>query len=150
MTKTRVLLVKEIDRLAARLLVLAPTGRVLMLHVQPTSREPFWVTPGGGLADGESFEDAARRELREEVGRSDLQLGPCIAQRDVEFPWDDRLVRQHERTFLVVASDEFDAVIHPDEEPIVGAAWFSADGLRALQETVYPDGIVDLVESATL
>jgi 8-oxo-dGTP diphosphatase len=150
MTETRVLLVKEIDRLAARLLILAPTGRVLMLRIWPTFRDPFWVTPGGGLDDGESFEDAARRELREEVGRSDLQLGPCIARRDVEFPWDDWLVRQHERTFLVDASDEFNAVVvHPDEEPIVGAAWFSAEELRALQETVYPDGIVGLVENAT-
>jgi 8-oxo-dGTP pyrophosphatase MutT (NUDIX family) len=113
---------KEIDRLAARFLILAPSGRALMLRIGPTFRDPFWVTPGGGLDDSESFEDAARRELREEVGRDDLQLGPCIAQSEVEFPWDDWLVRQHERTFLVIASEEFEAVVvHPGEEPIAGS-----------------------------
>jgi len=140
---------KEIDRLASRLLVLAPTGRVLMLHLAPSFRDPFWVTPGGGLDEGESFEDAALRELHEEVGRDDLPLGPCIAQRDVEFTWEDWLVRQHERTFLVTALGEFEAlVLHPDEEPIVGTTWFSADELRALVEDVYPDGLVALVDEA--
>jgi 8-oxo-dGTP diphosphatase len=139
--------VKEIDRLASRLLILAPTRRALMLHISPTFREPFWVTPGGGLDDGESFEDAARRELFEEVGRGDLQIGPCVSERDVEFMWEEWFVRQHERTFLVIASEEFEAVVlHPDEEPIVGSAWFSAEELRSSPEAVYPEGVADLVK----
>src|SRR5262245_46658284 len=139
--------VKKIDRFTARLLVLAPTGRVLMLRLDPTFRDPFWVTPGGGLDDGESFEDAARRELHEEVGRNDLTLGPCIAERDLEYTWEGRFVRQHERTFLVTASDEFEAVVvHPGIEPIVGTAWFGADELRALKEAVYPEGLAQLVD----
>jgi 8-oxo-dGTP diphosphatase len=143
--------VREIDRLAARLVIVAPTRRVLMLHLNPSFRDPFWVTPGGGLDDGETFEAAARRELYEEVGRSDLQLGPCIAEGDIEFTWEEWLVRQHERVYLVAAPYEFDPeVIDPGIEPIIGAAWFSADELRLLGEVVYPDGIAELVESAVL
>jgi 8-oxo-dGTP diphosphatase len=142
--------VKQIDRLASRLLVLAPTGRALMLHLDPGFRAPFWVTPGGGLDAGESFEEAARRELYEEVGRSDLELGPCIAQADVEFTWEDWFVRQHERTFTVAAPDEFEAVVvHAGIEPIVGTNWFSANELRSLEEAVYPEGLAQLVEETT-
>jgi len=56
-------------RLAGRAVVLGPSGRILLLHHRGPHR-PFWATPGGGLEPGESFEDAARRELREETGLS--------------------------------------------------------------------------------
>jgi hypothetical protein len=80
-------------------------------------------------------------------GKGTAAFGPCVAKRDVEFTWEQWLVRQHERTFLVIASDEFEAVVlHPDEEPIAGSAWFGADELRSLAEAVYPEGVADLVE----
>jgi 8-oxo-dGTP pyrophosphatase MutT (NUDIX family) len=139
---------KEIDRVAARLLIRAPTGRVLMLRLAPSFRTPFWVTPGGGIDDGETVLDAAARELYEEVGRRDLPIGPRISISDVVFTWEDWFVRQHEHTFLVDAPDEFEAeVLHPDEEPIVGTAWFSADELRRHPDDVYPEGVIELIES---
>jgi 8-oxo-dGTP pyrophosphatase MutT (NUDIX family) len=140
--------VRDIEREAARLLIRGPSGRVLMLRVAPSFREAFWVTPGGGLDDGETPLDTARRELYEEVGRDDLPIGPLISTRDVQFDWEDWAVTQHEQTFLVEAPDEFEAhIIHPDEEPIVGAAWFSARELSRLGEDVYPEGLIELVES---
>ena len=42
----------------------------------------FWMTPGGGLEQSESFAEAARRELLEETGISEVELGPCVWQRD--------------------------------------------------------------------
>jgi len=118
-----------------------------MLRLAPSFRDAFWVTPGGGLDDGETMLDAATRELYEEVGRDDLPIGPRVSTRDVEFEWEDWLVRQHEQTFLVEAPDEFEAqVLHPHEEPIVGSAWLSVDELRALTDDVYPDGLTELLE----
>ncbi len=135
----------HVFRRASRLLVLAPDGRVLLLRLTPSFRDPFWVTPGGGLDDGESYESAAERELREEVGRT-LPLGACIWTRNVVFTWERWRVHQEERTFLVPTRDAFEAVtVFPDEEPITGSAWFGVDELRSETETVYPLGLADLV-----
>jgi ADP-ribose pyrophosphatase YjhB (NUDIX family) len=138
---------EDVHRGAARLLVLTPEPEVLLLRLEPSFREPFWVTPGGGLDDGESYEDAARRELAEEVGRDDLTLGPCIWTREVTFTWERWRVHQRERTFLVEVPAPFEAVtVFPDEEPITGSGWFTIDRLRAEPEVVYPIGLADHLE----
>jgi 8-oxo-dGTP pyrophosphatase MutT (NUDIX family) len=135
---------EDVTRGAARLLILTPEPEVLLLRLEPSFRDPFWVTPGGGLDDGESYEDAARRELAEEVGRSDLAIGPCIWTREVTFTWERWRVHQKERTFLVEVPAAFEAVtVFPDEEPITGSGWFTLDRLRREPETVYPIGLAD-------
>jgi 8-oxo-dGTP pyrophosphatase MutT (NUDIX family) len=135
--------VEHVFRNASRLLVLAPDERVLLLHLTPSFRDPFWVTPGGGLDDGESFEAAAERELREEVGRA-LPLGPCVWTRRVVFTWERWRVHQDERTFMVASPEAFEAVtVFPDEEPITGSGWFSVDQIRRSSDTIYPESLGD-------
>ncbi len=64
---------RMIVRPTARLVVLDPEGRVLLFKIEdhtlvdpadPRRPRIFWITPGGGVEDGETFEVAALRELR--------------------------------------------------------------------------------------
>jgi len=131
-----------LERTAARLVVLSPARRVLLMRVEPSFRDGFWVTPGGGVDDGETLEQTAIRELREEVGRTDLPLGERVWARDVRFTWQEWEVLQHEHAFRVEAPEEFVAVTeHADEEPITGSAWFSIDDLRRTDDVVYPEDL---------
>jgi 8-oxo-dGTP pyrophosphatase MutT (NUDIX family) len=141
--------VEDVHRNAARLLIRGPDGAVLLLRLAPDFAEPFWVTPGGGLDDGETWEAAAERELSEEVGSSH-PVGPAIWDRHVTFTWDVWRVFQQERWFLVDVPERFDAVVvHPDEEPIVGWGWFLPDDVETLTETVYPRDLPALLERLT-
>ncbi|WP_346619658.1 NUDIX domain-containing protein [Blastococcus montanus] len=65
---------RAIVRPTARVVVLDPAGRVLLLGARLTDPERppgdvlFWYTPGGGVENGETPRTAAVRELAEEIG----------------------------------------------------------------------------------
>ena len=72
-------------RPAARILLVDGAGRVLLFRFTPEDgRAPFWCTPGGAVDPGESYEEAARRELYEETGII-ADPGREVMRREVEF-----------------------------------------------------------------
>lgn len=42
-------------------------GRVLITHERRSDGSRFWTLPGGGLRQGESFDEGLRREIEEEI-----------------------------------------------------------------------------------
>lgn len=91
-----------IPRPAARIILIGPGGRVLLQHiVDPANGHAVWITPGGGLLPGESHEQAAYRELREEIGLTLNTLGPWVWKREHVFRWAGQAWHQVERFYLV-------------------------------------------------
>lgn len=71
-------------REAVRAVVIDGRDRVLVRLA--LAEGPLWAASGGGIDDGERPEEAIRRELYEEVGLVDVDLGPMIWTRTHWFP----------------------------------------------------------------
>jgi 8-oxo-dGTP pyrophosphatase MutT (NUDIX family)/G:T/U-mismatch repair DNA glycosylase len=119
-------------REAVRALVLDPAGRVLMIRFEDNFGT-WWSTPGGGVEPGESDDRALARELAEEVGLLDYELGPVIWTREHRLVDIAAHGGQRERHYLIRTAP-FDPVpgFSPDElvaEGVHDARWFTVDEL---------------------
>ena len=139
----------------ARVLLLDPDDRLLLIRyeavrdVDPArpGRRDFWFTPGGGREEGESFEEAARRELEEETGLKRAEIGPCVGRRDVPFTLFRKPRFAHERYFLVRApSPKIDTsrLQETEDNPVLGTRWWTLSELRGTDDPVEPKGLVAL------
>ncbi|MCP4436822.1 MAG: NUDIX domain-containing protein [Actinomycetia bacterium] len=75
-------------RQAARVVVFDPAGRVLRISAHDAARRSdghWWEVPGGGIDPGEDTHHAVRRELWEEAGIADAEIGPVVFTQAVEF-----------------------------------------------------------------
>jgi 8-oxo-dGTP diphosphatase len=65
-------------RPAVRALMVDPSDRVLLVRFEFNDVGTVWATPGGGIEPGEETMEALRRELAEEVGLYEPDVGPCV------------------------------------------------------------------------
>lgn len=83
------------------MIVIDEAERVLLVGYEPAGGRRVWATVGGGLDPGETHEEAARRELREETGLDVAELGTCVWVREHRFPGLAGFAGQRERYFFV-------------------------------------------------
>ncbi len=146
------------QRPSARLLVVNDEGCVLLFRFEHKSGalagDVFWATPGGAVDDGESFEDAGRRELFEEVGLTVDDLGPQIAQRIAIFAAPSgEMVEADERYFLVRAPDDWVSNAHWTElerEVMAAHQWWTQADLLSATEQIWPEDLAAMLISARL
>lgn len=140
-------------RPAARILLVDPAGRVLMFRFVASDRPPFWCTPGGAVDPGETYAEAAVRELREETG-FDLPCGVEVARREVEFVTLQGVpVSADERYFLVQAeTDEIATHGHTalEQQVMREWRWFDREALAALGEPFFPEDLAAILEGLAI
>jgi TDG/mug DNA glycosylase family protein len=106
-------------REAVRAVLVDPDGRVLMLRYEGLYDE-WWITPGGGTDAGESDEEALRREVREEIGIDDFEIGPLLWESSRYFA-EPGYGGQTNRYYLV-RTEAFEARVVSEAQ---GAQWFA-------------------------
>jgi 8-oxo-dGTP pyrophosphatase MutT (NUDIX family) len=92
-----------VRREAVRALLLDESDRVLLFRGCDPHRpeRTFWFTPGGGIDPGESPQECLARELREETGLVEVELGPVVWTRRAEFSFMG--VRYDQREIIYLA-----------------------------------------------
>jgi 8-oxo-dGTP pyrophosphatase MutT (NUDIX family) len=136
-------------REAVRCLLVDHAGRALLVRYAD-HRVPgdWWGVPGGGLDADEDHLAAVRRELREELARDDLQVGPWIGRRCHTF-WLGRWMTQRERWVLCRAEPfEVDPahVTTLAAESIAELRWWTPEELRASAAVVTPRDLLGLLD----
>jgi 8-oxo-dGTP pyrophosphatase MutT (NUDIX family) len=140
-----------VRRQAGRVVLVGPGDEVLLL----SGRDPaiadaptFWFVPGGGVHEGETVEDAARREVHEEVGARLGALGPVVWVRDISFNFDGCWYDQSE-CYYVVRTGHFlarpTALTELEQRATTGAFWWPLSELAASAAPVHPANLASLV-----
>ncbi len=119
-------------RQAVRALLLTADASVLLCRFEFPTRT-VWAVPGGGLDPGEDHVTALHRELAEEVGLRNVELGPHVWDREhiisfVDGQWDG----QRDRYYLVAVEERFDPVPEMSweqlrEERLHELRWWTSD-----------------------
>ncbi|HEX4518208.1 MAG TPA: NUDIX domain-containing protein [Gaiellaceae bacterium] len=136
---------EPVPRGAVRAVLVDSSERVLMMKWQRPGVH-WWILPGGGIEPGESNEHALRRELLEEVGLREFELGPLVLERTHVRPGGGRLLRQHDSFYLVrVDRIEVSPTVDMAAENMAGHRWWTLAELDATDERIAPPGLTALV-----
>lgn len=96
------------------------------------------------MEQGEEPEAALRREIREEVGIHEVELGPMLWRRRSTFRFRGVTYEQDNDYYLArtrITDVDGSGNEAGERETTLGHHWWSLDELQRTGETIYPNGL---------
>lgn len=142
------------SRAAVRVVVTDGASVLLFRDTDPgLPGTQWWTTPGGGMDPGESEQETAVRELREETGlevEPSSLVGP-VMRRTVVHGYSDQILEQTEAFFVLTTArfDPDDSGYTEDEKlTLTGVRWWPLTELANAGDPVWPGVLPELVALA--
>jgi 8-oxo-dGTP pyrophosphatase MutT (NUDIX family) len=138
------------------LLLLDEVNRVLLFRFVfgqgALAGEDFWATPGGALEEGETFPQAARRELLEETGLAVEVPDEPVAKREffLLLTTGEEVLAKEEFFLLHVARQAISSErwTELEKEVMVEHRWWSMEELGTTTDTYFPENLMEVLKSA--
>ena len=144
----------DLERDAVRVVLVDAGGAILLFHVMTPDHVPdgWWELPGGGIDPGESYLDAAVREIREETGLilDPAAVGPPSWRRDSTWRTRGRRRLQHEVVVLARVAAERPEITdggrtEEEVEDYVTARWWEPAEIARSGVRFYPGRLPELL-----
>lgn len=141
------------ERLTARVLLFDPADRILLMKGRlpgdPTG-PAFWFTIGGEREPGEAVLETAAREIVEETGLADAELGPMVWRSEALIAFGEGGETLHFKEAYVVARTKGGPLSRagwmPGEHALIDELrWWTLAELQRSEATIYPIGLAELL-----
>jgi len=141
----------------ARALILNPEGQILLFKlekhgiVDPSGKIklPYWLTPGGGIEANETPDQAVAREIYEECGVRDADIGPMVWFCEHELVIEGIPIQSRDHFFLVRTGDSHvstDMMLQYERQAYSEYKWWKTQEIKASSDMFAPPGIGYLLE----
>lgn len=136
---------REVTRTIVSALVFSKDKKILLGRKDPSKGGVFpnaWHTPGGGVDEGETLEQALTRELFEEVGISTegsrivplASVGKGVSEKTLKETGERVLCHMEFNRFEVHMDKNADEIELRLDDDLVEARWFTRDELPSVEQ----------------
>ena len=112
--------------------------------------DSIWITPGGGLDEGENFDEALKRELLEELGIELTEPAPFVFYRNPLYELKNgETARCEERFYLVYCEEEmvsYAGWTESENKRMTAGKWWTVEEIRQSKETFFSEDILEILE----